>query len=217
MAIRVLLADDHGIVRQGLRVLLESDPEIAVIGEAQDGLEAVQYSLERQPDVLIMDLAMPHLGGLEAIRQIRQKNPKIKIIILSMYADEGYIVAAVRNGASGYIIKDALAAELRDGIKEVYQGKPYFSASIDNERLNAYLKKAEAAKTENFELLTPREKEVLKLIAQGQTNQEIAERLLISIKTVETHRTNIMKKLDLHTKAELTRYAITKRLISLQQ
>lgn len=211
------MADDHAIVRQGLRVLLESDPEIAVIGEAQDGLEALQYSLELQPDVLIMDLAMPHLGGLEAIWQICQKNPKIKIIILSMYTDEEYIVATVRNGASGYIIKDALAAELRDGIKEVYKGKPYFSASIDKERLNAYLKKAEAAKTENFEPLTSREKEVLKFIAEGYTNQETAERLFISIKTVETHRTNIMKKLNLHTKAELARCAIAKRLISLQQ
>jgi len=217
MAIRVLLADDHGIVRQALRVLLESDPEIVVLGEAQDGLEAVQYSLELQPDVAVLDLAMPHLGGLEATQQICQKNPKIKIIILSMYNDEEYIVAAIRNGASGYITKDAVAAELRDGIKQVYAGNNYFSSSIAGERLSQYLKKVKGVKTEIkiFEPLTPREKGILKLIAEGHTNQEIAEKLLIGIKTVETHRTNIMKKLNLHTKAELVRYAITKRLIGL--
>lgn len=227
MTIKLLLADDHTLVRQGIRALLVEAPEMEIVGEARDGVEAVKLAKEFQPDVALLDMAMPFLNGLEATKLIHHQVPKVRVIILSMYDDEEYILQAASSGASGYILKDVLVAELLEGIRHVKRYSSfYLSSSIADEYLSRQIREEVEGKplqpqlergkgAKGTSLLTPREKEILQLVAKGRTNKEIATGLGISIKTVEAHRANIMSRLDIHTVAELTRYAISKGLADL--
>jgi len=209
--IRILLADDHPMVRQGLRALLERDPEFKIIGEAQDGLEAIQLVERLRPDVVILDIAMPDLNGLEALGRIRKQDPETKVLLLSMFADTEYILKAARAGAVGYLLKEGLAEELVEAIHIVCKRERfYLSRAITNRWLREVIARGKLPE----EPLTPREREVLVLIAHGLTNKEIAAELGLSVKTVETHRAKLMEKLDLHSVAGLTRYAITKGIVN---
>jgi len=214
--IRVLLAEDHTIVRKGLRSLLEGEAGIEVIGEAEDGREAIKLADKLHPDIVVMDIAMPGLNGLEATRQLKKRFPEMKILILTMHANEEYILQTLKAGALGYLVKKAAPSELISAIKAVYQGNSFLSPSISRKVIDDYIRRADEISegAEGFEQLTVREREVLQLIAEGRKNWEIAGLLYISIKTVETHRAHIMDKLDIHSTAELTRYAIRKGIIS---
>lgn len=212
--IRVVLADDHTVVRQGFRSLLEQDKSIDVVGEAENGRDAVLMVKKYLPDVVVLDISMPILNGVQATRQIRKFNPKIKILILSMYKDEEYVREVFHAGAAGYIIKQTTGPDLIRAIKEVSRGNAYLSPSIAKHLVSDYreiVKRGESARKQTG--LTPREIEVLQLIAEGNSNKKIAEQLFISIKTVETHRQKIMDVLKIHDVAGLTRYAIAKRII----
>jgi len=213
---RVLLAEDHTIVRKGLRSLLDKETGIKVVEEAEDGREAILKTEELHPDVVVMDIAMPGLNGLEATRQIKKRFPDIKIIILTMHANEEYILQSLKAGASGYLVKKAAPVELISAINAVHKGNSFLSPSISRMVIDEYIRRSKEISEgeEGFEQLTVREREVLQLIAEGRKTREIAELLYISIKTVETHRAHIMNKLDIHSTAELTRYAIRKGIIS---
>lgn len=213
---RVLLAEDHTIVRKGLRSLLDKETGIEVVGEAEDGREAIVKAEELHPDVVVMDIAMPGLNGLEATRQIKKRFSDMKIIILTMHANEEYILQSLKAGASGYLVKKAAPAELISAINAVHKGNSFLSPSISRTVIDEYIRRSKEISEgeEGFEQLTVREREVLQLIAEGRKTREIAELLYISIKTVETHRAHIMNKLDIHSTAELTRYAIRKGIIS---
>jgi len=213
---RVLLAEDHTIVRKGLRSLLDKETGIKVVEEAEDGREAILKAEELHPDVVVMDIAMPGLNGLEATRQIKKRFPDIKIIILTMHANEEYILQSLKAGASGYLVKKAVPVELISAINAVHKGNSFLSPSISRTVIDEYVRRSKEISEgeEGFEQLTVREREVLQLIAEGRKTREIAELLYISIKTVETHRAHIMNKLDIHSTAELTRYAIRKGIIS---
>ena len=213
--IRVLLAEDHTIVRKGLRSLLDGEAGIEVIGEAEDGREAVEKVGQLLPDVVLMDITMPSLNGLEATRQIKKRFPEVKVVILTMHANEEYIFQILRAGASGYLVKQAAPTELLSAIQAAYQGESFLSPSISRKVIEEYIQQAEAtAEKDSYDQLTDREREVLQLIAEGHPNREIADLLHISVKTVETHRANLMDKLDVHSTAELTQYAIRKGVIS---
>jgi DNA-binding NarL/FixJ family response regulator len=214
--IKVLLAEDHTIVRKGLRSLLEDEEGIEVIGEAEDGREAIKQAEKLHPDIIVMDIAMPGLNGLEATRRLRKLNPEIKILILSVYANEEYVFQTLQAGAEGYLVKKAAPSELILAIKAVYQGNSFLSPSISRTVIDEYIRRAEeiGEGDDAFKNLTAREAEVLQLIAEGRKTREIAELLYISIKTVETHRAHIMDKLGIHSTAELTQYAISKGIIS---
>ena len=214
--IKVLLADDHTIVRKGLCALLDGEADIEVIGEAEDGREAVKLAGELHPDIVVMDIAMPGLNGLEATKQLRKLYPEMKILILSMHANEEYVIQTLRAGAEGYLVKKAAPSELVLAIKAVYQGNSFLSPSISRAVIDDYIRRTdEIGEGEGtFKDLTARETEVLQLIAEGRKTREIAELLYISIKTVETHRAHIMDRLDIHSTAELTQYAIRKGIIS---
>jgi DNA-binding NarL/FixJ family response regulator len=213
--IRVLLADDHGVVRKGLRFILEQQSTMEVVGEASSGREAVQLAGELSPHVIVMDIAMPMLNGIEAAAQILKKNPQIGIIMLSMYSDEGYLVRALSAGARGYLLKDAAEADLVRAVDAVAQGKPFFSPAIAQTLLEDYMRTLnQKGLQDSYDLLTPREKEVLQLLAEGKTNKEVSGLLDLSLYTVETHRTNLMQKLGLHNTAELVLYAVRKKIIS---
>ena len=213
---RVLLAEDHTIVRKGLRSLLDKETGIEVVGEAEDGREAIVKAEELHPDVVVVDIAMPGLNGLEATRQIKKRFPDMKILILTMHANEEYILQFLKAGASGYLVKKAAPAELISAINAVHKGHSFLSPSISRVVIDEYIRRSKEISEgeEGFEQLTVREREVLQLIAEGRKTREIAELLYISIKTVETHRAHIMDKLDIHSTAELTRYAIRKGIIS---
>ena len=214
--ISVLLAEDHIIVRQGLRALLESEPDIGVIGEASNGRVAVELVKKLNPSVVVMDIAMPLLNGMEATRQIMQMNPAAKILILSAHGDDAYVERVVALGASGYLIKQTAAHMLTKAIREIYAGRHFYSPSISR-RLLHHQKKSAAEGTTGVELghptLTSREMEVLQLVAEGKANKETAEELHISIKTVEKHRQKVMEKLNIHDTARLTRYAIAAGIV----
>ncbi len=212
--IRVLLAEDHTIVREGLRSLLENEAGIEVIGEAEDGREAVQKTQELLPDVVLMDLSMPGLSGLEATRQIKQRFPEVKVLVLTRHANEEYVFQILRAGASGYVVKKAAPTELVLAIQAVYRGDSFLSPSISRQVVAEYMRQAEAMAENSYDRLTDREREVLQLIAEGHSNREIAELLHISMKTVENHRASLMGKLNVRGTAELTRYAIRKRVIT---
>ena len=215
MSIRVLLADDHGVVRKGLRFILEQEPVMEVVGEASSGREAVHLADELSPSVIVMDIAMPLLNGIEAAAQILKKHPQIGIIMLSMYSDESYLVRALSAGARGYLLKDAADADLVRAIEAVAQGKPFFSPAIAQTLLEDYMRTLnQKGLQDSYDLLTPREKEVLQLLAEGKTNKEVSGMLDLSLYTVETHRTNLMQKLGLHNTAELVLYAVRKKIIS---
>lgn len=213
--IRVLVADDHGIVRKGLRFLLERQPGMEVIGEAADGRQAVQCCAELEPNVVIMDVAMPQLNGIDATAQIVKANPGTGVIILSMYADEAYLVRALSAGAKGYLLKDSAEADLVRAIQVVAQGRPFFSPQIAQSLLDDYVRTLrQRGLQDSYELLTDREREVLQLLAEGKSNKEVAGILNLSTYTVETHRTNLMHKLNLHNTAEIVLYAVRKKIIS---
>ena len=213
--IRILLADDHRIVRQGLRRILEENSQMEVAGEASDGREAVRMALDKEPDVIIMDVAMPHLGGMEAIRQISKRLPAAKVLVLSMYSDESYVVQMLEAGAKGYLLKDSADTDLVEAVLAVSNGKSFFSPLISKILLDEYVRQLqEKGVSDRYELLTEREREILQLIAEGKTSREIAELLHLSTSTVDTHRGHIMEKLDLHNPYEVVLYAVRKGLIS---
>lgn len=213
--IRVLIADDHGIVRKGLRLQLEQNENFEVAGEATDGREAVRMAEELLPDIVIMDIAMPNLNGIQATAQMVKKNPQIGVIILSMYSDETYLTRTLAAGAKGYLLKESADVDLDNAVQAVAQGKPFFSRDIANALLEDYMRQLQQrGLQDSYDLLTDREKEVLQLLAEGRSNKDIASMLNLSINTVETHRTRIMQKLNLHSAAEIVLYAVRKRIIS---
>ncbi|MFC1922632.1 response regulator [Chloroflexota bacterium] len=213
--IRVLLADDHTILRDGIRALLDDQADIEVIGEAEDGQATVKMTAQLQPDVVVMDIAMPLLNGLEATRQIQRDYPQVKVLILTMHENEEYIRQVLAAGALGYVLKDAAAHDLLGAIRAVYQGEAVLSPAITRLVIEDYLRWGDIRPPDSTNGLTSREREVLQLIAEGYTNKEIAEILCLSIKTVQSHRTNLMSKLDLHDRGELIKYAIQKKIIDI--
>ncbi len=214
--VKILIVDDHAIVRQGLRALLEAQDGLEVIAEAENGRDAVKKVHDLAPDVVIMDIAMPILNGLEATRQIKRLKPGIKVLALTMYNDENYIFQILKSGASGYLTKECSAGELITAIRSVHGGSPYFSPAISRKIMDSYLREdSEKNAGREPDKLTNREKEVLQLIAEGYTNSEIGGFMKISVKTVETHRAHIMNKLDLHDVAGLIKYAIKKGIVVL--
>jgi two-component system, NarL family, response regulator NreC len=214
MKVRVLIADDHGVVRKGLRLLLEQYPEIEVVGEAANGREIVRLATELSPNVILMDVAMPLLNGIDAAEQIRRSNDQIGVIMLTMHADEGYLLRALNAGVRGYLLKESAEGDLLRAVQAVSQGKPFFSPAITQTLLEDYMRVLkEEGLSDSFELLTAREREVLQLLAEGKTNKEVASILEISLYTVESHRTNLMQKLNLHNTAEIVLYAVRKNLV----
>lgn len=213
--IKVLLAEDHTIVRKGLRSLLDKESGIKVIGEAEDGRDAIKKTEALQPDVVVMDIAMPGLNGLEATRQIKKRFPGMKIIILTVHANEEYVLQTLRAGASGYLVKKAAPADLIKAIQVVYKGDSYLSPSISRTVIDEYIRQAETKSEREiiYGKLTNREREVFQLIIEGHKNREIANLLHVCIKTVETHKAHIMDKLNVHSTAEIIRYAMDKDLI----
>lgn len=213
---KIVLAEDHTILRAGLRALLSSQQNLEVIGEAADGREAVRIVDKLGPDLLLIDLSMPKLNGMEAIKEIKSQHPRIKIIVLTVHKSDEYILASLEAGADGYMLKDASQNELLLAIEYVMKGKMFLSPSISDKVVDAYMKnKRENRKISVLDTLTAREREILKLIAEGYKNKDIADHLCISLKTVEKHRSNLMQKLDLRNTAALTGYAIEKGLVSL--
>jgi DNA-binding NarL/FixJ family response regulator len=215
--ITIILADDHRIVRQGLRALLEAEPDFQLVGETGDGLEAVQLAQRLQSDVVVLDLMMPSINGLEATRQISDSCPQTHIIILSMHADEGYVLESLRNGAAGYVLKDSSADDLVRAVREVVGGRRYLSAPLSERAIEVYMQKAQETSLDPYEKLTNREREVLHLAAEGHSSTEIAERLSISSRTVETHRANMMRKLDMRSQTDLIRYALKRGIIPMEE
>jgi len=213
--IRILLADDHTILRSGIRALLEDEPGMSVVAEAEDGRAAVTLACQLKPDVAIMDIAMPLLNGLEAARQLKQQCPEVRVLILTMHDNEEYIRQVLEAGAMGYILKDAAARELISAIRSVYRGEAVLSPAITRLVIEDYLRWGGTRPQEEADGLSPREREILQLIAEGYTNKQIAEILSISIKTVQAHRNNLMQKLDLHDRGELIKYAIQKKIIEI--
>ena len=215
MRYTVLIADDHGVVRKGLRLLLEQYPELAVIGEAANGREAVTMAATLSPQIVVLDVAMPILNGIEAAEQILKVNGKVGIIILTMHADESYLLRALNVGVKGYLLKESAEEDLLLAIKAVANGKPFFSRAINETLLEDYMRMLkQQGLSDTFDLLTAREKEVLQLLAEGKTNKEVAQLLDVSPYTVESHRTNLMQKLGIHNTAEIVLYAVRKRLVS---
>jgi len=216
MSIRILLADDHKITRQGLRSLLDKHPDMEVVAEAEEGRTAVRLVRELVPNVVIMDVSMPDLNGMQATRKIIAEFPNVKIIALSMHSDSLFVIEMLKSGASGYLLKDCAFEELERAIRTVVADKTYLSPSISGVVVDDYLHRLSRADFADSEVLTDREREVLQLMAEGKSTKRIALELHISAKTVETHRRQIMNKLDIHTVAELTKYAIRKGLTSLE-
>ncbi len=212
---RIVIAEDHTILREGLRALLSSNPELEVVGEAKDGQEAVRSVEKVKPHMILMDLSMPRMNGMDAIREIKKKSPETKILILTVHKTEEYIQAALEAGANGYVLKDSSHTELSLAIQNVLDGRYFISPEISGKIIGAYLQgKKPVRPTTSWDTLTQREKGILKLIAEGYKNKEIADFLCISVKTVEKHRANLMQKLDLHNISDLTALAIEKGLIT---
>jgi DNA-binding NarL/FixJ family response regulator len=212
--IRVLLAEDHTLVRQGFRRILEDDPRITVVGEARTGIEAIEQCKELKPDVVVMDLSMPELGGLEATAEVLKANPQIKVVILSMYSNEAYVRKAFELGAKGYILKNAIEVDLTRAVMALAEGQAYFSPGVSHIVLESMKAGTfQGTSQDPYEKLTLREKEVLQLIAQGKSNKEIATLLNISVNTVAVHRARVMETLNLHRTAELVLFAVKKGLI----
>jgi two-component system, NarL family, response regulator NreC len=212
--VRILIADDHGIVRKGLRLQLEQHEDFEVVGEASDGREAVRAADELKPDVVIMDIAMPNLNGIQAAAQLVKRNPQLGIIMLSMHSDESYLMRTLAAGAKGYLLKDTADVDLYRAVQVVAQGKPFFSPAISNTLLEDYMRRLQQRGLQDtYDLLTDREKEIFQLLAEGKSNKDVATLLNLSPSTVETHRTRIMQKLDLHSSAEIVLYAVRKKII----
>jgi two-component system response regulator NreC len=212
--IRVLLADDHTILRAGLKMMLNAQPDIEVIGEASDGRQAIHEAQRLLPDVIIMDITMPECNGIEATRQVKRLQPDTRVLVLTMHENEEYLFQMLRAGASGYMLKEAADTELISAIRVVSSGRFYLSPSAQSMMVSDYLQRVRTGEErDSYSALTEREREILKLVAEGHTNNQIAERLFISPKTVDTHRTHIMDKLNLHSRAELVKYAIRRGLL----
>ena len=211
--IQILLADDHAIVRQGLQALLDSEDKLKVVGQAGDGLETMELVKKLKPDIVLIDVMMPNLNGLETTRQISKHFPHTKILLLSMYDDEGFVLEALENGASGYVLKDSTSDDLILAIHEIMAGRRYLSPPLSDRAIDAYQQFAKSGTFDKYDTLTTREREVLQLTVEGHTNGEIANTLKISVRTAETHRSNLMKKLNIHTQADLIRYAIKRKII----
>jgi two-component system, NarL family, response regulator NreC len=213
--IRILLADDHTVMRSGLRLLLERQADFTVVAEAEDGRQAVALATELKPDVVVIDVAMPNLNGIEATRQITSALPRTAVVVLSMHSDETYVLRALRNGAKGYVLKDSAEADLIQAMRTVAGGKSFFSPTVTRMLLDDYVRQLqEKGLEDSFELLTAREREILQLIAEGKANKDIAGMLNLSLHTVETHRTRILQKLGLHSTPELVLYAVRKGIVS---
>jgi DNA-binding NarL/FixJ family response regulator len=214
MPIRILLADDHAVVRDGVRALLERQPDMAVVAEAGDGREAARLAEEHVPDVVVMDIAMPSLNGIDATRRILAAHPHIGVVILSMHQDESYVLRSLKAGAKGYLLKDSLRSDVLEAIRAVAQGRSFLTRKISRMMQEDYIREMEQrGLNDSFDLLTDREREVLQLAAEGKPNKEIAGALSISVTTVETHRTHILQKLGLHSVPELILYAVRKGII----
>ncbi len=213
----VVLADDHHIVRQGLRAVLEAEGDFSVIGEEADGLKVVALVERLRPGVLLLDLQMPGLNGLEIARQIAQRGLKTRVVILSMHANETYVLDALRHGAAGYVLKDANPAEVVEAVREVGAGRRYLSRSLSERAIDAYTQKAHDVPPDAYDTLTTREREILHLAAESSSATEIAARLGISPRTVETHRENLMRKLGLQSQTDLIRYALRRGILPLNE
>lgn len=212
---RILLADDHKLMRSGLKALIEQQPDLAVVGEADDGRQAVALVVSLKPDLLVMDIGMPNLNGIEAAHQITQANPATAIVILSMHSDESYVLRALKAGAKGYLLKDSAESDLIRAVHAVAGGKSFFSPAVSKVLLDDYVRKLQRSGAEDiYDLLTPREREILQLIAEGKSNKDVANLLNLSVYTVETHRSNMMEKLNLRGVPELILYAVRKGIIS---
>ncbi len=216
MTIRILLVDDHKITRDGLRAMFEKLSDMEVVGEAESGREAVKLTRELKPDVIIMDISMPDLNGIDATRQILAESPKIKVIALSMYSDRRYVIGMLKAGVSGYLLKSCAFDELANAVNAVVKNRSYISPQIADTVMQDYTRKLTIDDTSTVSALTPREREVLQLIAEGLTSTQIASRLFVSEKTVSTHRRQIMEKLNVYSIAELTKYALKEGLTSLE-
>ena len=213
MTITILLADDHHVVRQGLRSLLELEPGFRVLGEASSGVEAIQMVEQLHPDVLVLDLMMPALNGLEVTRRVHDMT---KVLILSMHADEGYVLEALNNGAFGYLLKDSTATELVQALKAVSTGRRYLGSPFSEQAINTYLERTRSTPADPYDTLTAREREVLQLVVEGHSTSDIAALLSISARTVDTHRSNLMRKLQLNSQIELVRFALKRGILPLE-
>lgn len=211
----IVLADDHQVVRQGLKALLEAEPDFKVVGEAGDGLQAIKRVELLSPRILVLDLMMPGLNGLDVTPQIKKCSPHTQVVILSMYSNEAYVLEALGNGASAYVLKDSSSDDLVHAVREAAAGRRYLSPPLSDRAIEVYQQRAKATTLDPYENLTAREREVLHLAAEGLTSTEIAGRLGISSRTAETHRSNLMHKLDLHNQAELIRFALRRGIISI--
>jgi two-component system response regulator NreC len=213
--IRILLADDHRVVRKGLCLLLESQPGFKVVAEASDGREAIAMAEAHTPDIVVLDVAMPALNGIEAARQISAKLPRTGIVFLSMHSDEGYVLKALKSGGKAYLLKDSAEYDLISAIRAVHEGKAFFSPAINRMLVEEYMRQMrEREVDDSYDLLTPREREILQLFAEGKSPKEVASLLNLSLYTIETHRSNVFQKLNLHSTAELILYAVRKGVIS---
>jgi two-component system response regulator NreC len=213
--IRIALADDHAVMRTGLRLVLERQSDFTVVGEVSDGREAVALAQKEAPDVLVMDIGMPNLNGIEAARQVAAIAPQVAVVILSMHSDEAYVLRALKAGARGYLLKESAESDLIAAIRAVHAGKAFFSPAVSRMLVEDYVRQLQDREIEDsYELLTTREREILQLIAEGKSNKEVAAILTLSLYTIETHRGNLMEKLGLHTVPELILYAVRKGVIS---
>jgi len=213
MTVTVLLADDHPIVRQGMRRLFEAEPDLAVVGEAADGLETVQLVEKLKPSVLVVDMMMPGLNGLEILRQVKKRSPATFSIVLSMQSADAYVVEALKSGASGYILKDSGPSELVNALRQVIQGQRFLSPKLSERLINAYIQTSDKTVLDSYETLTDREREVLQMVSEGLTTPEIARRLSISPRTAELHRGRMMSKLGLRNQTDLIRYALKRGIL----
>ena len=217
MSIRVLLVDDHQMMRDGLRSILDLEDDLDVVGEAGNGYEALEMAAALSPDVIVMDIGMKDLNGIDATREIKAESPQAKVVALSTYSDESYVLSMLEAGASGYVLKDAAVEEMRRAIRVVAEGHHYLSPEVAGSVVASHLRGTAGDHASAYSLLGPRERQILQLLAEGHTSSEIARTLHIATSTVESHRRNIMKKLDLHSVAELTKYAIRQGLTPLER
>lgn len=211
--VTIVLAEDHHLVRQGIRSLIEIESDFVVIGESCDGLETLELVQSTKPDVLVLDLMMPHMNGLEVISEINQSLPQTRIVVLSMYSNEAYVLEALRNGAIAYVLKTSTYDELTRAIREAIAGRRYLSSPLSERAIESYIEKTEEAKLDPYETLTLREREVMKLAAEGYTNAQIASKLFLSWRTIETHRSSLMRKLGLRNQTALVRFAINRGVL----